>query len=228
MKKLLAIFFFLSSLILFCYPERVEGQTKVKDTITRRANITYNQKGNAVTFKPETPPLIPIAGAPKPSYSYLWELGDGHYSKEAEPKHVYKNKGTYTTRLSVTNNYDNGKPPATRQKKVVVDEISDEVYKDIASIEDQNGFTIQKNCDPIPDQEMIVVLSYQNLGNYVANGKLYLFYNEKQFKNNEPYFEANANAKLDFSKNKSVSNAEKSPYSWSTLYIMAELKMLQL
>nr|WP_315220122.1 PKD domain-containing protein [uncultured Flavobacterium sp.] len=177
MKKLLYYFMCLSSVMVF-------SQAKVKDTITRRANITYNQKANAVTFKPETPPLIPIAGAPKPSYSYLWELGDGHYSKQAEPKHVYKKKGTYTARLTVTNNYDNGKPPATRPKKVAVNEIENDSYQDIASIADQNGFAIQKNCDPIPDQEMVVVLSYQNLENYVASGKLYLFYNEKQFKNN--------------------------------------------
>jgi hypothetical protein len=144
----------------------------------------YNQQGNAVSFKPETPPLIPIAGAPKPSYSYLWEMGDGHYSKEAEPKHIYKNKGTYKARLAVTNNYDNGKPPATRPKTVVVNEVSDEVYKDIASIEAQNGLAIQKNCDPIPEQKIEVILSYQNLENYITNGKLYLFYNEKQFKNN--------------------------------------------
>lgn len=160
------------------------AQTKVKDTITRRANIIYNQNGNQVTFKPETPPLIPIAGAPKPSYSYLWELGDGHFSKEAEPKHVYKNKGTYTSRLAVTNNYDNGKPPATRPKKVAVNDITDTNYKDIASIADQNGFEILKNCDPIPEQEMVVVVGYQNLENYVSSGKLYLFYNEKQFKSN--------------------------------------------
>ncbi|WP_163409132.1 PKD domain-containing protein [Flavobacterium ajazii] len=177
MKKLLCCFIILSSAMVF-------AQTKVKDTITRRANISYTQKGNSVTFKPETPPLIPIAGAPKPSYSYLWELGDGHYSKEAEPKHTYKNKGNYTTRLAVTNNYDNGKPPATRPKKVAVNDITDADYKDIASIADQNGFTIIKNCDPIPEQEMVVVVSYQNLENYVASGKLYLFYNEKQFKNN--------------------------------------------
>lgn len=160
------------------------GQTKVKDTITRRANIVFIQNGNTVTYKPETPPLIPIAGAPKPSYSYLWELGDGHYSKEAEPKHVYKNKGTYTARLAVTNNYDNGKPPATRPKKVAVNDITDTNYKDIASIADQNGFAIIKNCDPVPDQEMVVVVGYQNMENYVSSGKLYLFYNEKQFKSN--------------------------------------------
>ncbi len=173
------LYFFCLLLSFFSF-----SQTKVKDTITRRANIMYNQKGNAVSFKPETPPLIPIAGAPKPSYSYLWEMGDGHYSKEAEPKHIYKNKGTYKARLAVTNNYDNGKPPATRPKTVVVNEVSDEVYKDIASIEAQNGLAIQKNCDPIPEQKIEVILSYQNLENYITNGKLYLFYNEKQFKNN--------------------------------------------
>ncbi|WP_369618248.1 PKD domain-containing protein [Flavobacterium sp. CFS9] len=174
----------LSSILLILFSVFAMGQTKVKDTITRRANIVFIQNGNTVTYKPETPPLIPIAGAPKPSYSYLWELGDGHYSKEAEPKHVYKNKGTYTTRLAVTNNYDNGKPPATRPKKVAVNDLTDTNYKDIASIADQNGFAILKNCDPIPEQEMVVVVSYQNLENYVSSGKLYLFYNEKQFKNN--------------------------------------------
>lgn len=177
MKTPLSFLFVLLTFLSF-------SQTKVKDTVTRRATITYNQKANSVKFKPETPPLIPISGAPKPSYSYLWEMGDGQYSKEAEPKHVYKNKGTYTTRLAVTNNYDNGKPPATRPKTVVINEISNDIYQDIASIEDQNGLAIQKSADPIPDQQMEVILSYQNLENYVAEGKLYLFFNEKQFKNN--------------------------------------------
>jgi hypothetical protein len=177
MNKSLLVFF-----LTVAFP--FYAQVKVKDTITRRANIGYDQKGNLVTFKPETPPLIPIAGAPKPSYSYLWEMGDGHYSKEAEPKHVYKNKGTYTARLAVTNNYDNGKPPATRPKKVVINDLEDTNYKDIASIAEQNGLSIQKNCDPIPEQEIQVIVSYQNLENYVTNGKLYLFFNEKEFKNN--------------------------------------------
>ena len=177
MKNILSLMFILFSIVSF-------SQTKIKDTITRKASISFDQKGNVVKFKPETPPLIPIAGAPKPSYSYLWEMGDGQYSKEAEPKHVYKNKGIYNTRLTVTNNYDNGKPPATRPKIVAVNEILEKESNEIASIENQNGLAIQKNCDPIPDQFMEVILSYQNLENYVTNGKLYLFYNEKQFKNN--------------------------------------------
>lgn len=177
MKPLVSIFFILFSIVSF-------SQKKVKDTITRRAAINYNQNANVVSYKPETPPLIPIAGAPKPSFSYLWEFGDGSYSKAAEPKHTYKNKGTYTARLAVTNNYDNGKPPATRPKKVVINEVSNKTFDEIASVADQNGFALQKNCDPVPDQEMEVILSYQNLENYVTNGKIYLFYNEKQFKDN--------------------------------------------
>ena len=121
MKPLFSFLFLLFSLLLF-------SQKKIKDTVTRRAAINYHQNGNMVLFKPETPPLIPIAGAPKPSFSYLWEFGDGSYSKAAEPKHTYKNKGTYTTRLTVTNNYDNGKPPATRPKKVVVNDISSKTF----------------------------------------------------------------------------------------------------
>jgi hypothetical protein len=177
MKPFLVYIILLSSFI-------ITAQTKVKDTVTRRAIISYIQSGNQVNFKPELPPLIPIAGAPKPSFSYLWEMGDGTYSKEAEPKHVYKNKGTYNARLAVTNNYDNGKPPASRPKKVVVNEISTPANTSIASIVDPSGFTIQKNCDPIPQEEIVVFMSYQNTENYVSNGKLYLFYNETQFKNN--------------------------------------------
>ncbi len=175
MNKSISIFFILLSYISF-------SQTKVKDTTVRRAKINYAQTRNAVKFRSENPALIPIAGAPKPSYSYLWEMGDGHYSREAEPKHVYKSKGNYIARVAVTNNYDNGKPPLTRPKTIAINETSDETYKDVASIELLNGLNIQKNCDPIPDQEMVIVLSYQNLENYVANGKLYFFYNEKQFK----------------------------------------------
>lgn len=167
--------FFMSSFFLF-------SQTKVKDTITRRANIGYNKKGNQVSFKPETPPLIQIAGAPKASYSYLWEMGDGNYSKDPNPKHNYKKPGEYKVNLTVTNNYDNGKPPKTRPKTVAINEITENNYTEIASLADSIGYSIFNNREPVPDEEMVVVVSYKNSLNYVANGKLYLFYNDKEFK----------------------------------------------
>jgi hypothetical protein len=176
MKKLYSFFFLFISLYSL-------AQTKVsKDTITRRATIGYDQKGNLVSFKPETPPLIQIAGAPKPYYSYFWEFGDGQYSKEATPNHVYKKKAQHKVLLQVTNNYDNGKAPATRPKVVAINEIEDTTYQEIASLGDTINYKIFNNRDPIPDEEMVVVVSYQNLLDYVATGKLYLFYNEKVFK----------------------------------------------
>ena len=181
MKRFLSITIFL---ILFCFPEFAKGQTKVKDTITRRANIGYDKNGNQVSLKPETPPLIQVAGAPKASYSYFWEMGDGNYSKEPTPKHVYKKKKEYKVNLSVTNNYDNGKPPKTRPRTVAINEITNTQFSEIASLQDTIQYKIFNNREPVPEEEMVVVVSYKNPLNYVANGKLYLFYNDKEFKNN--------------------------------------------
>ena len=180
MKRFLSIIILL---IFFCFPEFAKGQTKVKDTITRRATIGYDKNGNQISLKPETPPLIQVAGAPKASYSYFWEMGDGNYSKEAIPKHVYKKKGEYKVNLSVTNNYDNGKPPKTRPRTVVINEISNTQFSEIASLQDTIQYKIFNNREPVPEEEMVVVVSYKNPLNYVTNGKLYFFYNDAAFKN---------------------------------------------
>ena len=159
------------------------SQTKVKDTITRRANVVYDKKGNVVAFKAETPPLLQIAGAPKANYTFFWEYGDGTYTKTAEPKKTYKKPGEYKVNVSVTNNYDNGKPPKTRPKTVAVTEIIDTNFNDVATLADSTSMQLFANREPMPEEEMVIVLSYQNGLDYVANGKLYLFYNDKEFKN---------------------------------------------
>lgn len=172
----------LSLLVIFSCNLSFSQVTK-KDTVTRRADIKYEKKGNAVYFSAELPPLFPIAGAPPAKFTNFWEFGDGTYSKETSPKKKYKKKGDYKVNLSVTNNYDNGKPPKTRPKTVAVTEITETNFSDIASIPIADGYTIFASREPVPDEEMIVVVSYENQLNYVANGKLYLFYNEKEFKN---------------------------------------------
>jgi PKD repeat protein len=176
MKNFYFILIFLFSISFF-------SQTKVKDTITRRATILVDCKGNKIGYKADVPTLNQILGAPKANYSYFWELGDGSYSKEAEPKKVYKKKGDFKVNLSVTNNYDNGKPPKTRPKTVAVKEISDTNFSEIASLKDTISLALFANRDPVPEEEIVVVMSYKNELNYLANGKLYLFYNDKEFKN---------------------------------------------
>ena len=126
-KRLLLCMFFL--VISLGY-----GQVKIVDPAQRTANIIMDVNGNLISLRPDTPPLEQIAGAPKAYYSYYWEFDDGSYSTEKEPKHVYKAKGEYNVKLWTTNHYDSGKTPATRPKKVTVNDLSQE-YHDEASME---------------------------------------------------------------------------------------------
>ncbi len=151
----------------------------LKDTITRTAQIMYSGEGNKVTFTPETPALQQISGAPKAFYSHYWEFGDGHYSTEARPEHTYKKAGDYEVKLWATNHYDTGKPPITRPKKVAINKISSD-YEPLASMDED--FILKRNREPVPEEEMVVVMSYKNTKDYITNGKLYLFYNELKYK----------------------------------------------
>ena len=157
------------------------AQKLISDTIARTASIKADITGNTVMFTPETPTLNQIAGAPKAFYTHFWEFGDGNYSTESNPKHIYKKPGDYEVRLWATNNYDNGKPPTTRPKKITVNEVSASA-NDAASMDED--FTLKRNREPMPEEEMVVVVSYKNTKNYTTNGKLYMFYNEQKYKAN--------------------------------------------
>jgi len=176
LRPYLPIIFFL----LVC--TLVSAQHKpVTDSIVRYANIGYDKNGNEVSFISDTPPLQQIAGAPKAYYSYFWEFGDGKYSLEKDPKHVYAKNGEYEVKLWATNNYDTGKPPATRPKKVAVNSIDFKV-DDLASMVDD--FALKRNREPMIDEEMVMIVSYKNPHNYVTSGEIYLYYNERIYKDN--------------------------------------------
>jgi hypothetical protein len=160
----------------------VLGQHAVKqDTVKRESRIQPAGDDNKVKFSAITPPLQPIPGAPAAFYTFYWEFGDGAYSKEASPEHVYKKTGDHTVRLWTTNNYDNGKPPPSRPQKVPVKKIT---FNDTNPVQQAlpEGFDVKGNREPIPGEEMVVIVSYQNDTDYPANGKLYLFFNERKYK----------------------------------------------
>lgn len=163
-----------------------QSNPTVSDTLTRTAPIFYDVLGNQVNYGATMPALSQIAGAPKAYYSYYWELGDGTYSFEKEPKHTYKREGTYKVRLWSTNNYDNGKPPASRPQQVSVssEEASTDSNIPIPSLfNGEQDLMVRTNRDPVPDQELVLITSYKNTKDYVTDGKLYLFYNDEAFKN---------------------------------------------
>ncbi len=156
-------------------------QSIANDTLTRTATFSYDVIGNRIDFTPEMPPLIQVSGAPKAFYSNYWEFGDGNFSKEKNPQHFYKKEGEYEVNLWATNHYDNGKTPTTRPQKIKVNTVT-EPYKETASLNDD--FSLQRNREPMPEQEMVVILTYKNNKDFVTKGKLYLFYNEQQYKAN--------------------------------------------
>lgn len=155
-----------------------EQQQQNNDTIQRIATLEYKDNGDYIQFIPKAPKLNQIAGAPKAFYSNYWEFGDGTYSKELAPKHTYKKAGEYKVKLWATNNYDTGKPPTSRPQKIKINNDAN-TYQDQASM--SSNFEIQRNREPIPEEEIVVIVSYKNTKNYVTDGKLYLFYNETKY-----------------------------------------------
>jgi hypothetical protein len=159
------------------------GQVLKSDTAKREAQIMYTLDENRAAFSAITPPLEQIQGAPAAFYTFYWEFGDGHYSTDPKPKHRYKKTGEHKVQLWTTNNYDNGKPPPSRPQKVVIKKIAyEDTTQPLQNLDDHDGFRLQINRPPVPDQEIVVIASYKNSSTQPSSGKLYLFYNERRFR----------------------------------------------
>ncbi|GGG34503.1 PKD domain-containing protein [Bizionia arctica] len=202
------------TVILFCCClQWLSAQNTVpQDSIKRVATITYEVEGSAIQFTPEAPTLEQIAGAPKAFYSYYWEFDDGTYSKEEYPKHSYQTPGDYEVKLWATNHYDTGKPPSSRPKKITVTKTNNSSTDEASMTEDLN---LQRNREPMPEEDIVVVMSYKNYLNYNTSGKLFLFYNEQKFKADNfiiedirTYHEEKKSAKTDFVYTNTIDNFE--------------------
>jgi len=173
MKTLTFIISFLLSLVSFS--QTVNTPT---DTTRGQIEIDYTKSNNTVTFKAKTPELLQTAGAPKAFYTHFWEFGDGNYSKDEQPNHTYKNAKNYNVRLWSTNMYSSGKPPIARPKKIRIDTDTDKATSNAALDTDLD---LVRNREPMPDEEIVVVMRYKNTKDYETNGTLYLYYNETAF-----------------------------------------------
>ncbi|SMG33018.1 PKD domain-containing protein [Marivirga sericea] len=161
-----------------CFSQKVNSG----DSVFREATIKTVLEGNVAKFDVDTPPLIQISGAPKGYYTFFWEFGDGTLSKEENPEHTFREEGEYQVKLWVTNNYDAGKTPTTRPKKVKVDKIENQNTESAALLNEGELFDFSKNREPIPNEELVVVLTYKNPHNELTNGRLYFFYNESKYR----------------------------------------------
>ncbi len=151
---------------------------------TASASIDFKLDNNKATFNSSLRPLRQIAGAPEAFYTHFWEFGDGKFSFEKQPRHIYKDTGTYDVIYYATNNYDDGKPPPRRRKKIPVKQKVLFAQQSTPSFFKKDGAVEMKvNRQPSPDEDMVLIIGYRNETNITSlNGSLLLFYNEKLFK----------------------------------------------
>lgn len=154
---------------------------------TLPAKIDVEQVDNKASMKATLRPLRKIAGAPAPFYTYYWEFGDGTFSFEKDPIHYYKDTGDYHLRLWATNNYDDGRPPTSKPRRVKVKTKGMVADAGNGSGFFKNGGVVEMKINrmPRPGEDMVAILGYRNpLESKVAkaSGSLLVFYNEKEFK----------------------------------------------
>jgi hypothetical protein len=173
----------ITCVVIFCLLYSFSfSQDSKTDTTKREAIIQYKIDDNRVFFSPLTPPLQQMQGAPKAFYTHYWEFGDGEYSTLDTPTHIYRKEGEPTVQLWTTNNYDNGKPPPSRPQKIPVKKITYNTEGNHPLSDVLDGFQLKNNCEPVPDEDMVVIATYQNENDYPINGRLYVFFNEERFK----------------------------------------------
>jgi hypothetical protein len=158
-------------------------------TDTVPAIINHTVENGVVKFSSILRPLRQIAGAPEPFYTYFWEFGDGQFSFEKEPQHIYPDTLNYDVRLFATNSYDDGKRPPTRPKPLkpgssrpilAANKTSGtpSFFKSGGSVE------LKTNCMPKPGDDMMLVFGYRNKpenGLASLSGTISLLYNDKEF-----------------------------------------------
>ncbi len=155
--------------------------------LERSAGFEARPSGEGMQFDPVLPPLQQRAGAPEAYWEHFWIFGDGSFSREAEPLHHYPAGGEYEVIYLATGNYDTGKPPKKKKKKVSGYASADAplpASNVLASVDRAVGIGVAR--DAVPEEENIVLITYHNPGSSYAGGKLHLFFNERRF--GHPHF----------------------------------------
>lgn len=184
MMKLFCSFALVFVLPVFAYSQNEstpEIRWSFKDGTTNKVQFdVYN-----------LPELEPIPGArKKPEVKYFWILGDGAYSTQESPIHVYDpfTYEPYEAELFLTYTYtDTGKDPKKkrRHQSIAVNN-SNPTTETVANLESpfmkrkykNNAVVIQTNQSAKAGESFVAILSYKNTESTAFNGQLDFYYNE--------------------------------------------------
>jgi len=202
-KKAILLLILMQTMMFIAMGQRID---------TSNANINFQLTNNQANFSSILRPLQQVAGAPEAFYSYFWEFGDGHFSFEEKPKHVYRDTGLFNTRLFATNNYDDGKPPPLKPKPVRVKSKGNMniAGKNPSFFKQGGAIEMRVNAMPRPDEDMVLIIGYRNEKETTAmNGSMVLFYNERQFRKDN----------FDLSEERTYNNEQKTALSSIMAYV---------
>ncbi len=144
---------------------------------------------NRVEVFADLPPLTQIAGAPVPFYTHFWNFGDGHFSLEEKPSHIYASEGDYELYYASVNNYDNGRRPGSKKKKVTITKASlastENLYPDEKNFFKANGtFEMRYTAMAKPGDDMVLIIGRKNREAVKQKGTMLIMINEKVFGTN--------------------------------------------
>lgn len=151
----------------------------------RELDFSSSSDGNAIRFHPAMPALAQKAGARPAFWEYFWEFGDGSFSREENPSHIYVQPGDYAATLDATAHYDDGKKPKKKKRPIAVPNgnsaLASTSFPDVFDAEAKQAIAMAANTQPRAEEELTCIISYRNNGFMTTGGRLHLFYNEKVF-----------------------------------------------
>lgn len=176
-QRLLTIFF-----VILAYVCRAQNDSTLTPIDTFNSQIEVQEVDGVFYFKPILRPLVQIPGGRTPYYKYLWDFGDGHFSTQPEPHHIYSKPGAYEVSVYAVNNYDYG-PKPKRPKKTIENKKANTALASLPqhpfeqNFFSSNGiFQIYKLSDAKPGEDIQLVVGINTEG---RKGKVYLLSNEK-------------------------------------------------
>jgi len=169
------------------------GSSLAAQTPERQADFMTRNLGDTVLFAPVLPPLVQMAGAPQAYYEHYWEFGDGTFSFEETPRHLYVDTSSREVYYLATGKYDNGKAPKPRKKNAArVKAKSQGAMADagntmpavLPNTRSPLGLRVVRN--PRAGEELAGIFAYANRTPVPQSGTLHLFFNQKEYRH--PHF----------------------------------------